>query len=51
MSQNCGLNLIREDHFQAKINMSSINSKSNRYISKKQISESVLIFKNIGNIQ
>lgn len=51
MSQNCGLNLIREDHFPTKTNMSSINSKSNRYISKKQISESVLIFKNIGNTQ
>lgn len=51
MSKNCGLDLIREDHFETKTNMSYINSKSNRYISKKQISESVLIFKNIGNIQ
>lgn len=46
MSESYSLKLIREDLFPAKINMSSINSKSNKYIEKKEISESVLIFSN-----
>lgn len=47
MSQQHGLLLVKDQHFSAKVNMSSINSKSNKYISKKEIFESVLIFKNI----
>lgn len=46
MSENQGLKKIREDVFHSKINMSSINSKSNKYINKKQINESVLFFTN-----
>lgn len=48
MSENFGLSLIREEIFPAKINMSSINSKSSKYLSKKSIVESVLIFKKCG---
>lgn len=46
MSENQGFNKIREEVFHSKINMSSINSKSNKYINKKQINESVLFFSN-----
>lgn len=48
MSQQHGLVLVKDTHFSAKVNMSSINTKSNKYISKKDIFESVLIFKNNG---
>jgi len=48
MSNSFGLSLVREDKFISKNNMSLINSKSNRYINHKQITESVLIFKNTG---
>ncbi|WP_152634867.1 DNA methylase [Acinetobacter nosocomialis] len=46
MSQQHGLTLVRDTKFSAKINMSSINTKSNKYISQKDIFESVLFFKN-----
>lgn len=45
MSANFGMSLIRHDKFESKINMSSINSRSNKYIVGKKIAESVLIFK------
>lgn len=45
MSANFGMSLIRHDKFESKINMSLINSRSNKYITSKNITESVLIFK------
>ncbi|HCV3140835.1 TPA: hypothetical protein OV568_003321, partial [Acinetobacter baumannii] len=46
MAEQFGLKLLREDLFPTKNTMSSINTKSNKYIAKKQTSESVLIFTN-----
>lgn len=46
MAENQGLKKIREDMFFSKTNMSSINTKSNKYINEKQIYESVLFFSN-----
>lgn len=48
MCEYYGLALVKHKKFPAKTTMSSINTKSNKYIIKKDIFESVLIFENHG---